>query len=110
MLMALAFLLTFGLGCGLILVIPGVIARWRSLGEADKDRARKAEGSANGSIRSVDEPLHGTDELILPPYPVVKERRGRSRKSRREPEHREPERHDSDETTPPVTGQPAATG
>ncbi|MGH2940697.1 MAG: hypothetical protein ACRDPE_21555 [Solirubrobacterales bacterium] len=111
MLMVLAFLLTFGLGCGAILVIPGVIQRWRSLGEADKDRAPNAKGSANGSIRAIDEPLHGTDELILPPYPVVSEQRGRSRKKgRRDPELLEPERHDSDETTPPVTGQPATTG
>lgn len=110
MLMALAFLLTFGLGCGLILVIPGVIARWRSLGEADKagkDQAREAEGA---SIRPVDEPQQATDELILPPYPVVSKRRSRSRKAVREAEHREPERHDSDETKPPVTGQPATTG
>jgi hypothetical protein len=113
MLMALAFLLTFGLGCGLILVIPGVVARWRSLGEADKDRARAAEGSPNGNgngIRPVDDPLH-TDELILPPYPVVaSKRRGRSRKMAREAEHLDPDRHDSDETKPPVTGQPATTG
>ena len=107
MLMALAFLLTFGLGCGLILVIPGVVARWRSLGEADKDQARAATGA---SIRPVDEPQQAADELILPPYPVVSKRRSRSRKAVREAEHREPERHDSDETKPPVTGQPATTG
>jgi hypothetical protein len=109
MLMALAFILTFGLGCGLILGIPGVVKRWKSLGEADKDRAREAEGT---SIRAVDEPLHGSDDLILPPYPVVSEQRGRSRKNgRHEPDLREAsERRDSDETTPPVTGQPATTG
>jgi hypothetical protein len=111
MLMALAFLLTFGLGCGAILVIPGVIQRWRSLGEADADRIRAAEVATNGQIRSVDEALHGSDELILPPYPVAGERRGRSRKGlRRKPELRDPEHLDSDEATPPVTGQPATTG
>jgi hypothetical protein len=110
MLMALAFLLTFGLGCGAILVVPGVIQRWRALGEADADRGRAKEGAAKGSIASVDEPRHG-DDLILPPYPATRERRLRSRKGgRREPERREPERHDADETTPPVAGQPATTG
>ncbi|HET9184621.1 MAG TPA: hypothetical protein VFN82_00645, partial [Solirubrobacterales bacterium] len=58
MLMALAFLLTFGLGCGAILVVPGVIQRWRALGEADADRGRAKEGAAKGSIASVDEPRH----------------------------------------------------
>jgi hypothetical protein len=114
MLMALAFLLTFGIGCGLILVIPGIVARWRSLGEADRDRAREAEGHPNGNgngIRPVDDPLHGTDELILPPYPVVaSKRRGRSRKMAREAEHLDGERHDADDAKPPVTGQPATTG
>jgi hypothetical protein len=114
MLMALAFILTFGLGCGLILVIPGVVARWRSLGEADKDRAREADRAREtegASIRAVDEPLHGSDDLILPPYPVVSEQRGRSRKNgRRDPDLRDAERHDADETKPPVTGQPATTG
>jgi hypothetical protein len=107
MLMALAFLLTFAIGCGLILVVPGVVARWRSLGEADKEAGAEAEGA---TIRPVDEPLHGSDELILPPYPVVSKRRGRSRKAAREAEHRDSERHDADETKPPVTGQPATTG
>jgi hypothetical protein len=116
MLMALAFLLTFGLGCGLILVVPGVVARWRSLGEADRESARAARGSADGSgIRPVDEPLHGTDDLILPPYPVVGEQRGRSRRlGRRDKGRQDGDRHDaerdSDETKPPVTGQPAPTG
>lgn len=118
MLMALAFLLTFGLGCGLILVVPGVIARWRSLGEADADRARKPKGPKGGgaSTPSVDKPLQSTDELILPPYPVASKRRGRSRKPTREAERRserrerDPERRDSDETKPPVNGQPATTG
>lgn len=120
MLMALAFLLTLGLGCAAILVIPGVVKRWRSLGEADADRARAAE------VAAVDEPLHSTDELILPPYPVVGAQRGRRRKGEsrngehrkgdhrngehRDAEHRNGERRDADETTPPVTGQPATTG
>lgn len=109
MLMALAFFLTFGLGCAAILAIPAVIQRWRALGEAD--RARAEEGAAGEPFPAVDEPLHGSDELILPPYPVVSEQRERPRKKgRRATEHRDPERHDSDETKPPVTGQPATTG
>lgn len=100
MLMALAFLLTFGIGCGAILALPAVVSRWRTLSQADAAR------TAVESMPPVDEPLHGADELILPPYPVVSEGRGRSRKkSRRDIDH-----HDSDEPTPPVTGQPAATG
>jgi hypothetical protein len=111
MLMALAFLLTFGLGCGAILVIPAVIQRWRTLGEADADRVRAANGSAHESIGAVDDVFHGSDDLILPPYPVVSEQRGRSRKNgRRDSEFRDSERHDADETTPPVAGQPAPTG
>lgn len=116
MLMALAFLLTFGLGCGAILVVPGVIKRWRALGEADADEARTEDGATkdgatNGSGPAVEEPLRDADELILPPYPVVRERRGRSRKGgRRGSELPEPELHDPDETTPPVAGQPATTG
>jgi len=119
MLMALAFLLTLGLGCAAILVVPGVIKRWRSLGEADADRVREAEGPAHESISAFDHPLHGTDELILPPYPVASKQRRRNRKNgRRDPErrdadHRDSDRldsdRDSDEAKPPVSGQPAAT-
>jgi hypothetical protein len=110
MLMVLAFLLAFAIGCGLILVIPGVIQRWRSLSEADRDSTRAKKGSANGSIRSIDEPLHGTEELILPPYPVADKRRARARKSGRDAGQLDADHHGSDETKPPVTGQPATTG
>ncbi|HEX4731692.1 MAG TPA: hypothetical protein VH299_10505 [Solirubrobacterales bacterium] len=110
MLMALAFLLTFGLGCAVILAIPTVIQRWRTLGEADADRARAADGPAYESIRSVDDPRHGTDELILPAYQVFSEQRGHDRKDQRGHDRKKGERRDPDETKPPVTGQPATTG
>jgi hypothetical protein len=110
MLMALAFLLTFGLGCGAILAIPSVIQRWRTLGEVDAARTRLADGPDHGSVHSIDEPLHGTDDLILPPYPMAGEPRGRSRKNgHRDSELHDSERPDPDEATPPMTGHPATT-
>jgi hypothetical protein len=100
MLMVLAFLLTFGIGCGAILVIPAIVSRWRALSQADADR------TALESMPDIDAALHGSDELILPPYPVISKGRGRSRKNGRH----NVDGHDSDETTPPVTGQAAPTG
>jgi len=49
-LMVLAFLLVFGLGCAAILVMPGFVARWRALGNVNPPEPAPAP------IQPVDDP------------------------------------------------------
>jgi hypothetical protein len=59
-LMALAFLATFGLGCAAILLVPGFARRWRALD--DVDRAHAAEPYPQPVAHAVDaQAAHGYD-------------------------------------------------
>jgi hypothetical protein len=53
MLMVLAFIVVFGLGCAAILVVPGLVQRWRDLERVEHPvtvapDAHEGKGSANG--------------------------------------------------------------
>jgi capsular polysaccharide biosynthesis protein len=59
-LMALAFLAVFGLGCAAILIVPGFARRWRALN--DVDRAHSAEPYPQPVAHAVDaQAAHGYD-------------------------------------------------
>lgn len=67
LLMMLAFLLVFGLGCAAILLVPTFAQRWRALDKADYDDHLPAPPEAYPApapVRTGDHP----DAFIVPPY------------------------------------------
>jgi hypothetical protein len=65
MLMALAFIVVFGLGCAAILFAPTFIQRWRALSEAERAEDHDEEDLVGTGPRA--------DDLVIPPYPAITE-------------------------------------
>jgi hypothetical protein len=62
MLMVLAFIVVFGLGCAAILIAPTFIERWHALSDAEWDEARHQQDRNHPRDR------HQGDDLVVPPY------------------------------------------